>query len=361
MEGNMASALRVVEGGGMDKNKALDAALSQIERAFGKGSIMRLGKGNEPVEIETVSTGSLGLDIALGIGGLPRGRVVEIYGPESSGKTTLALHCIAEAQKRGGICAFVDAEHALDAVYARKLGVKIDDLLISQPDTGEQALEIADTLVRSGAVEVLVVDSVAALVPRAELEGEMGDVQPGSQARLMSQALRKLTASINRSHTMVIFINQIRMKIGVMYGSPETTTGGNALKFYASVRLDIRRIGTIKERDEVVGNQTRVKVVKNKLAPPFKQVEFDIMYGEGVSKMGEIIDLGVKAGIVEKSGAWFSYDSQRIGQGRENAKTFLRNNPDMAAKIEAAIRQNSGLIAEKILAGETEADDEAEE
>jgi recombination protein RecA len=358
----MASALRVVEGGGMDKNKALDAALSQIERAFGKGSIMRLGKGGKPVEIETISTGSLGLDIALGIGGLPRGRVVEIYGPESSGKTTLALHCIAEAQKRGGICAFVDAEHALDPVYARKLGVNIDDLLISQPDTGEQALEIADTLVRSGAVEVLVVDSVAALVPRAELEGEMGDVQPGSQARLMSQALRKLTASISRSNTMVIFINQIRMKIGVMYGSPETTTGGNALKFYASVRLDIRRIGTIKERDEVVGNQTRVKVVKNKLAPPFKQVEFDIMYGEGVSKMGEIIDLGVKAGIVEKSGAWFSHDSQRIGQGRENAKTFLRNNPDIAAKIEAAIRQNSGLIADKILAGEeTEDDEEAEE
>jgi recombination protein RecA len=356
----MASALRVVEGGAMDKTKALDAALSQIERAFGKGSIMRLGKGSKPIEIETVSTGSLGLDIALGIGGLPRGRVVEIYGPESSGKTTLALHCVAEAQKRGGICAFIDAEHALDPVYARKLGVNIDDLLISQPDTGEQALEIADTLVRSGAVEVLVVDSVAALVPRAELEGEMGDSQPGMQARLMSQALRKLTASISRSNTMVIFINQIRMKIGVMYGSPETTTGGNALKFYASVRLDIRRIGTIKERDEVVGNQTRVKVVKNKLAPPFKQVEFDIMYGEGVSKMGEIIDLGVKAGIVEKSGAWFSYDSQRIGQGRENAKTFLRNNPDIATKIEIAIRQNSGLIAEKILAGEEEADDEDE-
>jgi recombination protein RecA len=346
------NALRVVEGGGMDKTKALDAALSQIERAFGKGSIMRLGKGGKPVEIETISSGSLGLDIALGIGGLPRGRVVEIYGPESSGKTTLALHCVAEAQKRGGICAFIDAEHALDPTYARKLGVNIDDLLISQPDTGEQALEIADTLVRSGAVEVLVIDSVAALVPRAELEGEMGDAQPGMQARLMSQALRKLTASISRSNTMVIFINQIRMKIGVMYGSPETTTGGNALKFYASVRLDIRRIGVIKDRDEVVGNQTRVKVVKNKLAPPFKQVEFDIMYGEGVSKLGELIDLGVKAGIVEKSGSWFSYDSQRIGQGRENAKTFLRNNPDMAARIEAAIRQNSGLIAEKILAGE---------
>jgi recombination protein RecA len=354
------STLRVVEGGGMDKTKALDAALSQIERAFGKGSIMRLGKGGKPIEIEAVSTGSLGLDIALGIGGLPRGRVVEIYGPESSGKTTLALHCVAEAQKRGGICAFIDAEHALDPVYARKLGVNIDDLLISQPDTGEQALEICDTLVRSGAVEVMVVDSVAALVPRAELEGEMGDNQPGMQARLMSQALRKLTASISRSNTMVIFINQIRMKIGVMYGSPETTTGGNALKFYASVRLDIRRIGAIKERDEVVGNQTRVKVVKNKLAPPFKQVEFDIMYGEGVSKMGEIIDLGVKAGIVEKSGSWFSHDSQRIGQGRENAKAFLRNNPDIASRIEAAIRQNSGLIADKILAGE-ETGDDAEE
>jgi recombination protein RecA len=352
--------LRVVEGGGMDKTKALDAALSQIERAFGKGSIMRLGKGGKPIEIEAISTGSLGLDIALGIGGLPRGRVVEIYGPESSGKTTLALHCVAEAQKRGGICAFIDAEHALDPVYARKLGINIDDLLISQPDTGEQALEICDTLVRSGAVEVLVIDSVAALVPRAELEGEMGDNQPGMQARLMSQALRKLTASISRSNTMVIFINQIRMKIGVMYGSPETTSGGNALKFYASVRLDIRRIGAIKERDEVVGNQTRVKVVKNKLAPPFKQVEFDIMYGEGVSKMGEIIDLGVKAGIVEKSGSWFSHDSQRIGQGRENAKAFLRNNPDIASRIEAAIRQNSGLIAEKILAGE-EGGDEAEE
>lgn len=356
------AALRIVEGSSMDKSKALDAALTQIERAFGKGSIMRLGKGSKPVEIETVSTGSLGLDIALGIGGLPRGRVVEIYGPESSGKTTLALHCIAEAQKKGGICAFVDAEHALDPVYARKLGVALDDLLISQPDTGEQALEIADTLVRSGAVDVLVIDSVAALVPRAELEGEMGDSQPGLQARLMSQALRKLTASINRSNTMVIFINQIRMKIGVMYGSPETTTGGNALKFYASVRLDIRRIGAIKERDEVVGNQTRVKVVKNKLAPPFKQVEFDIMYGEGVSKMGEIIDLGVKAGVVEKSGAWFSYDSQRIGQGRENAKTFLRNNPDIAQKIEAIIRQNAGLIAEQILAAEPGEDaDEADE
>ena len=348
----MSAALRLVEGSSMDKSKALDAALSQIERSFGKGSIMRLGKNMRPMDVETVSTGSLGLDIALGIGGLPRGRVVEIYGPESSGKTTLALHCIAEAQKKGGICAFIDAEHALDPIYARKLGVNVDDLLISQPDAGEQALEIADTLVRSGAVDVLVIDSVAALVPRAELEGEMGDSQPGLQARLMSQALRKLTASINRSNTMVIFINQIRMKIGVMYGSPETTTGGNALKFYASVRLDIRRIGAIKERDEVVGNQTRVKVVKNKLAPPFKQVEFDIMYGEGVSKIGELIDLGVKAGVVEKSGAWFSYDSQRIGQGRENAKTFLKTNPDIAGKIESAIRQNAGLIAEKILAGE---------
>jgi recombination protein RecA len=341
----------------MDKAKALDAALTQIERHFGKGSIMRLGKNDKVMEIETVSTGSLGLDIALGVGGLPRGRVVEIFGPESSGKTTLALHTIAEAQKKGGICAFIDAEHALDPIYARKLGVDLDNLLISQPDAGEQALEIADTLVRSGAVDVLVVDSVAALTPRAELDGEMGDSQPGMQARLMSQALRKLTASISKSNTMVIFINQIRMKIGVMYGSPETTTGGNALKFYASVRLDIRRIGSIKERDEVVGNQTRVKVVKNKLAPPFKQVEFDIMYGEGVSKMGELIDLGVKAGVVEKSGAWFSYDSQRLGQGRENAKNFLRQNPDVAGRIEATIRQNAGLIAEQILAGSGEEDD----
>src|SRR4030088_2282095 len=345
-------ALRVVESSSMDKSKALDAALSQIERNFGKGSIMRLGKSDKNMDVDTVSTGSLGLDIALGIGGLPRGRVVEIYGPESSGKTTLALHCVAEAQKKGGICAFIDAEHALDPIYARKLGVNVDDLLISQPDHGEQALEIADTLVRSGAIDILVIDSVAALVPRAELEGEMGDVQPGSQARLMSQALRKLTASINKSNTMVIFINQIRMKIGVMYGSPETTTGGNALKFYASVRLDIRRIGAIKERDEVVGNQTRVKVVKNKLAPPFKQVEFDIMYGEGVSKMGEILDLGVKAGIVEQSGAWFSYDSQRLGQGRENSKASPRAIPVMPAKFESAIRQNSGLIAEQILTGE---------
>lgn len=350
-------ALRIVEGTSMDKSKALTAALSQIERQFGKGSVMRLGKNDKTMEIEAISTGSLGLDIALGIGGLPRGRVVEIYGPESSGKTTLALHCVAEAQKKGGICAFIDAEHAVDPVYARKLGVNVDDLLISQPDHGEQALEICDTLVRSGAVDVVIVDSVAALVPRSELEGEMGESQPGLQARLMSQALRKLTASINKSNTMVIFINQIRMKIGVMYGSPETTTGGHALKFYASVRLDIRRIGAIKERDEVVGNQTRVKVVKNKLAPPFKQVEFDIMYGEGVSKMGEILDLGVKAGIVEKSGAWFSYDSQRIGQGRENAKVFLKANPDITSKIEAAIRQNSGLIAEQILAGEKEEDD----
>jgi len=345
----------------MDKSKALSAALSQIERQFGKGSIMKLGKNDKTMDVEAISSGSLGLDIALGIGGLPRGRVVEIYGPESSGKTTLALHTIAEAQKKGGICAFVDAEHALDPIYARKLGVNVDDLLISQPDAGEQALEIADTLVRSGAIDVLVVDSVAALVPRAELEGEMGDVQPGSQARLMSQALRKLTASISKSRTMVVFINQIRMKIGVMYGSPETTSGGNALKFYASVRLDIRRIGAIKERDEVIGNQTRVKVVKNKLAPPFKQVEFDIMYGEGVSKTGELIDLGVKANVVEKSGAWFSYDSQRIGQGRENAKQFLKENPDVAAKIEAAVRQNAGLIAEAILAGESDDKDDDDE
>ncbi len=341
--------LRLVEGSSVDKTKALDAALSQIERSFGKGSIMRLGKNQKAVEIETVPTGSLGLDIALGVGGLPRGRVIEIYGPESSGKTTLTLHVIAEAQKRGGVCAFIDAEHALDPVYARKLGVNLEDLLISQPDTGEQALEITDTLVRSGAIDVLVIDSVAALTPRAEIDGEMGDSQPGLQARLMSQALRKLTASISRSQTMVIFINQIRMKIGVMYGSPETTTGGNALKFYASVRLDIRRIGSIKDREEVVGNQTRVKVVKNKVAPPFKQVEFDIMYGEGVSKMGELVDLGVKAGVVEKSGAWFSFDSQRLGQGRENAKTFLKANPPLAERIEQAIRENSGLIAERIL------------
>ena len=335
----------------MDKTKALDAALSQIERAFGKGSIMRLGTTGTELDIETVSTGSIGLDIALGVGGLPRGRIIEIYGPESSGKTTLALHTIAEAQKAGGVCAFIDAEHALDPIYARKLGVNLDDLLISQPDTGEQALEITDTLVRSGALDVLVIDSVAALTPRAEIEGEMGDSLPGLQARLMSQALRKLTASISRSRTMVIFINQIRMKIGVMFGSPETTTGGNALKFYASVRLDIRRIGAIKERDEVTGNQTRVKVVKNKVAPPFKQVEFDIMYGQGVSKTGEILDLGVKAGIVDKSGAWFSFDSQRLGQGRENSKQFLADHPDIANAIETAIRQNAGLIAEKFLDG----------
>jgi len=341
----------------MDKSKALDAALSQIERAFGKGSIMKLG-ASTALEIEAISTGSLGLDIALGIGGLPKGRIIEIYGPESSGKTTLALQTIAEAQKRGGICAFVDAEHALDPVYARKLGVKVDDLLISQPDTGEQALEIADTLVRSGAVEVLVIDSVAALTPRAELEGEMGDQLPGLQARLMSQALRKLTGSISKTNCMVIFINQIRMKIGVMFGSPETTTGGNALKFYASVRLDIRRIGAIKDRDEVVGNQTRVKVVKNKVAPPFKQVEFDIMYGEGISKVGELIDLGVTAGVVEKSGSWFSYNGERIGQGRENAKNFLRQNPDMANAIESTIRSNAGILAAALSNG-SEKDDAA--
>ncbi len=346
------SALRLVESSPMqdkEKSKAIDAALSQIERAFGKGSIMRLGKGQQPVEIETISTGSLGLDIALGVGGFPRGRVIEIYGPESSGKTTLALHAVAEAQKKGGVCAFIDAEHALDPIYAKKLGVNLDDLLISQPDAGEQALEIADTLVRSGAVDVLVIDSVAALTPKAELDGEMGDVQPGLQARLMSQALRKLTGSISRSKTMVIFINQIRMKIGVMYGSPETTTGGNALKFYASVRLDIRRVSTLKERDEAIGNSVRVKVVKNKVAPPFKQVEFDIMFGEGISKMGELIDLGVKANVVDKSGAWFSYDSQRLGQGRENSKQFLRDNPDLAARIESSIRQNAGLLADRIL------------
>jgi recombination protein RecA len=344
-------ALRLVEGAEMDKEKALEAAISQIERACGKGSIMRLGQNEKAVEVEAISTGSLGLDIALGIGGLPRGRVVEIYGPESSGKTTLALHVVAEAQKRGGICGFIDAEHALDTVYARKLGVDLEQLLISQPDTGEQALEITDTLVRSGAIDVLVIDSVAALTPKAELEGEMGDQLPGSQARLMSQALRKLTASISKSRCMVIFINQIRMKIGVMFGSPETTSGGNALKFYASVRLDIRRIGAIKEREEVVGNQTRVKVVKNKVAPPFKQIEFDIMYGEGISKMGELVDLGVKAGIVEKSGAWFSFDSERIGQGRENAKAYLKEHPDTAQRIERAIRQNAGLLAGQILEG----------
>jgi recombination protein RecA len=348
------TALRLVEGAEMDREKALEAAISQIERGFGKGSIMRLGQNEQAVEVEAISTGSLGLDIALGIGGLPRGRVVEIYGPESSGKTTLALHVVAEAQKRGGICGFIDAEHALDTVYARKLGVDLENLLISQPDTGEQALEIADTLVRSSAIDVLVVDSVAALTPKAELEGEMGDQLPGLQARLMSQALRKLTGSIAKSRCMVIFINQIRMKIGVMFGSPETTSGGNALKFYASVRLDIRRIGAIKEREEVVGNQTRVKVVKNKVAPPFKQIEFDIMYGEGISKTGELVDLGVKAGIVEKSGAWFSFDSERIGQGRENAKTYLKEHPETAERIERAIRQNAGLLAGQILEGGSE-------
>ena len=326
-----------------DKAKAIETAVSQIERAFGKGAIMRLG-GDQVIEVETVSTGSLGLDIALGVGGLPRGRIIEVYGPESSGKTTLALQTIAEAQKKGGVCGFIDAEHALDPVYARKLGVNLDDLLVSQPDNGEQALEIADTLVRSGSVGILVIDSVAALTPKAEIEGEMGESRPGLQARLMSQALRKLTGSISRSNTMVIFINQIRMKIGVTYGSPEVTTGGNALKFYASVRLDIRRTSTLKDRDEPIGNQVRVKVVKNKVAPPFKQVEFDIMFGEGISKMGELIDLGVKANVVEKSGAWFSYDSQRLGQGRENAKTFLKDNPEIAAEIEGKIRQNAGLL-----------------
>jgi recombination protein RecA len=334
----------------MDKDKALAAALSQIERNFGKGTVMKFDQG-AIVQVEAISTGSLGLDIALGIGGLPRGRIIEVFGPESSGKTTLALHVVAEAQKNGGICAFIDAEHALDPVYAKKLGVKVDELLISQPDSGEQALEIADTLVRSGAIDVLVVDSVAALTPKAELEGEMGDALPGLQARLMSQAMRKLTASISKSKAMVIFINQIRMKIGVMYGSPETTTGGNALKFYSSVRLDIRRIGAIKEREEVIGNQTRVKVVKNKLAPPFRQVEFDIMYGEGISKTGELLDLGVKSGVVEKSGAWFSYDSQRLGQGRENARQFLKDNPQISDAIEASVRESSGLLNEALLSG----------
>jgi len=343
-----AAQMKLVGQKTMDKQKALDAALSQIERAFGKGSIMKLGKG-AAMEVEAVSCGSLGLDIALGIGGLPKGRVVEIYGPESSGKTTLALHVAAEIQKEGGVAAFVDAEHALDPVYANALGVDIDELLISQPDTGEQALEIVDTLVRSGAVDVLVVDSVAALTPRAELEGEMGDTHVGLQARLMSQALRKLTSSISKSKCMVIFINQIRMKIGVMYGSPETTSGGNALKFYSSVRLDIRRTGAIKEKDEIVGNQTRVKVVKNKVAPPFKMVEFDIMYGQGISKNGELIDLGVKAGVVEKSGSWYSYDSQRIGQGRENAKRYLRDNPDTAKKLELHIRKSEGVLDEAML------------
>jgi len=350
------SNFRLIEGTSMDKTKALDAALAQIERAFGKGSIMKLGQG-KAVEIESIPTGSLGLDIALGIGGMPKGRIVEIYGPESSGKTTLALHVVAEAQKRGGTCAFVDAEHALDPVYARKLGVDIGELLISQPDTGEQGLEIADTLVRSGAVDVLVIDSVAALTPRAEIEGEMGEQLPGLQARLMSQALRKLTGSISKTNCMVIFINQIRMKIGIVYGSPEVTTGGNALKFYASVRIDIRRSSAIRDKEQTIGNLTKVKVVKNKLAPPFREVEFDIMYGEGISKLGELIDLGVKGGIVDKSGAWFSFDSQRLGQGRENAKTFLRQNPEVAAKIEAAVRQNAGLIAERIV-GAPESDGE---
>jgi recombination protein RecA len=355
----MAASLQVVSDRNnldMDKQKALDAALAQIDRAFGKGSAMRLGS-REAIEIETISTGSLGLDIALGVGGLPRGRVVEIYGPESSGKTTLALHAVAEAQRNGGVAAFVDAEHALDPIYARKLGVDIENLIVSQPDTGEQALEITDTLVRSNAVDILVVDSVAALVPRAEIEGEMGDSHVGLQARLMSQSLRKLTGSISKSKCLVIFINQLRMKIGVMYGNPETTTGGNALKFYASVRLDIRRTGQIKDRDDIVGNTTRVKVVKNKLAPPFKQVEFDIMYGEGISKLGEILDLGVKAGLIEKSGAWFSYDSIRIGQGRENAKTFLKENPEIAERVERAIRGKTNEVGEALMAGPAEEDD----
>ena len=343
-----------------DKNKALEAAIGQIEKAFGKGSVMKLGQRESAVDVQSISTGSLGLDIGLGIGGFPKGRIVEIYGPESSGKTTLALHAVAEAQKEGGTCAFVDAEHALDPSYARKLGVNIDDLLISQPDAGEQALEITDTLVRSGAVDVLVVDSVAALVPRAELEGEMGDHHVGLHARLMSQALRKLTSSIARSNCLVIFINQIRLKIGVMFGNPETTTGGNALKFYASVRLDIRRIGAIKDRDEVVGNQTRVKVVKNKVAAPFRTIEFDIMYGEGISKMGELLDLGVAAGIVDKSGAWISYKGQRIGQGRENAKTFLREHTELAVEIESAIRQNAGLVGDQMLDNSIASSEEAQ-
>ena len=345
----------------MDKNKALDAAMVQIERAFGKGSIMRMGQRTGDEHIEVIPSGSLGLDLALGIGGLPRGRIIEIYGPESSGKTTLALHAIAEAQRKGGTCAFIDAEHALDPIYAKKLGVNIDELLISQPDTGEQALEITDMLVRSGAVDVLVVDSVAALVPRAELEGEMGDSHMGLHARLMSQALRKITGSVSRSKTMLIFLNQIRMKIGVMFGNPETTTGGNALKFYASIRMEIRRIGKIKDREEVVGNQTRVKVVKNKLAPPFRQVEFDIMYGEGISKVGELIDLGVKANVVEKSGAWFSYDSTRIGQGRENAKQFLRDHPDMADSIEKKVRDQAGVVTNMMISAPEAEDAEAAE
>ena len=351
----MSSALRVVEDNNMDKQKALEAAMAQIERAHGKGTVMKLGQ-RQTVETEVISTGSLGLDIALGIGGLPKGRIIEIYGPESSGKTTLSLHAVAECQKRGGTAAFIDAEHALDPIYARKLGCNVDELLISQPDAGEQALEIADTLVRSGAVDILVVDSVAALTPRAELDGEMGDSLPGLQARLMSQAMRKLTGSISRSKCMVIFINQIRLKIGVMFGSPETTTGGNALKFYSSVRMDIRRIGALKDRDEVVGNQTRVKVVKNKLAPPFRQVEFDIMYGEGISKTGELLDLGVKAGVVEKAGSWFSYKDQRIGQGRENARRFLKENTDIADAIEKLIRENAGLVADAMMSGDDDGD-----
>jgi recombination protein RecA len=357
-----AASLRVVKGEeNSDRKRALEAALQQIDRAFGKGSVMKMGMKDMAVDTDTVSTGSLGLDIALGIGGLPRGRIIEIYGPESSGKTTLALHVVAEAQKKGGIAAYVDAEHAMDPVYARKLGVDVDELLISQPDTGEQALEITDTLVRSGGVDIVVIDSVAALTPKAELEGEMGDQLPGLQARLMSQALRKLTGSISKSNTIVIFINQIRMKIGIMFGNPETTTGGNALKFYASVRLDIRRIGAIKDHDDVVGNQTRVKVVKNKVAPPFKQVEFDIMYGQGISKTGELLDLGVKAGVVEKSGSWFSYGSERIGQGRESAKAFLAQNPDMAAKIEASVRANAGLVAAALANGSGGEKDDAED
>ncbi len=351
-------AIRLVKNEEMDKQKAIEAALSQIDKAFGKGSVMKLGQ-KPAMDIEEISTGSLGLDIALGIGGLPKGRIVEIYGPESSGKTTLALHTVAEAQKKGGVAAFVDAEHALDPIYAGKLGVDVGELLVSQPDTGEQALEIADTLVRSGAVDILVIDSVAALTPRAELEGEMGDSLPGLQARLMSQALRKLTGSISKSNCLVIFINQIRMKIGVMFGSPETTTGGNALKFYSSVRLDIRRIGAIKNRDEVIGNQTRVKVVKNKVAPPFREVEFDILYGEGISKMGELIDLGVKGEVIEKSGSWYSYKSERIGQGRENARKFLLEHHDIAAEIEQRVRSNAGLIADEMLTGPDAEDEEA--
>ncbi|NBB15322.1 recombinase RecA [Caulobacter sp. SLTY] len=351
------AALKLVGKDDGDKQRALEAALSQIDRAFGKGSVMKLGTKGKIVEIESVSTGSLGLDLALGIGGLPKGRIVEIYGPESSGKTTLALHVVAEVQKAGGTAAFVDAEHALDPSYAHKLGVNLDDLLVSQPDTGEQALEITDTLVRSNAVDIIVIDSVAALTPRAEIEGEMGDSLPGLQARLMSQALRKLTGSINKAKTLVIFINQIRMKIGVMYGSPETTTGGNALKFYASVRLDIRRTGSVKVRDEIIGNNVRVKVVKNKVAPPFREVEFDIMYGQGISKLGEVIDLGVKAGVIEKAGSWFSWNSQRIGQGRDNVREFLKANPDIAAEIEAQVRGKSADIEEELLVGPSEEDD----